>query len=543
MAQNNINIRFQSSMDISEVRKAISEIRQGLSNLKLPSTLNTEITNTIRELNKEITSFEEKISKNLTSMKDVRGVTSSFEKITTYYERLVAYGERLSGQDFKNFFPDTAIRNIQKANDALKAYNAQIEETNKSIAKQNSEIEKQQKNLEKPTRQRDALLATNITLGQQKGNLTNQINSVTKSLQELYDKQRQFIKGSTEYKELDGQIKTLQSSLNRLKRQYDDVSEKINKNKAEISGYNSEIENIENTITSLRSNIEKLEFSKTNESLNKLRQNIAEIKNVDISEIPNDFDNLNTVINNLTADEIERIKINLDNVKTSAEKATPVLDKMEKEVESMASGAEETARISREMDNLTNQVEAFFGISNTINLFQRAIHQAFESVKELDAAMTETAVVTDFRVEDMWDALPRYTDAANELGTTTLGAYETMTLFYQQGLETNEVFEIGTETMKMARIAGMDYATATDYMTAALRGFNMELNETSAQRINDVYSELAAITAADTEEIASAMTRTASIADSAGVSFEVTSAFLSQMIETTREAPKIFGHM
>ena len=543
MAQNNINIRFQSSMDISEVRKAISEIRQGLSNLKLPSTLNTEITNTIRELNKEITSFEEKISKNLTSMKDVRGVTSSFEKITTYYERLVAYGERLSGQDFKNFFPDTVTRNIQKASDALKAYNAQIEETNKSIAKQNSEIEKQQKNLEKPTRQRDALLATNITLGQQKGNLTNQINSVTKSLQELYDKQRQFIKGSTEYKELDGQIKTLQSSLNRLKRQYDDVSEKINKNKAEISGYNSEIENIENTITSLRSNIEKLEFSKTNESLNKLRQNIAEIKNVDISEIPNDFDNLNTVINNLTADEIERIKINLDNVKTSAEKATPVLDKMEKEVESMASGAEETARISREMDNLTNQVEAFFGISNTINLFQRAIHQAFESVKELDAAMTETAVVTDFRVEDMWDALPRYTDAANELGTTTLGAYETMTLFYQQGLETNEVFEIGTETMKMARIAGMDYATATDYMTAALRGFNMELNETSAQRINDVYSELAAITAADTEEIASAMTRTASIADSAGVSFEVTSAFLSQMIETTREAPKIFGHM
>lgn len=71
-----------------------------------------------------------------------------------------------------------------------------------------------------------------------------------------------------------------------------------------------------------------------------------------------------------------------------------------------------------------------------------------------------------------------------------------------------------------------------------LRGFNMELNETSAQRINDVYSELAAITAADTEEIASAMTRTASIADSAGVSFEVTSAFLSQMIETTREAPE-----
>jgi TP901 family phage tail tape measure protein len=158
---------------------------------------------------------------------------------------------------------------------------------------------------------------------------------------------------------------------------------------------------------------------------------------------------------------------------------------------------------------------------------RRVISQATEAIRELDSAMTETAVVTDFSVGDMWDALPRYTQTANELGATTLGAYETMTLFYQQGLSTNEVFEIGTETMKMARIAGLEYADATDLMTAALRGFNMELNETSAQRINDVYSELAAITAADTNEIATAMTKTASIADSANMEFETTAALLS----------------
>ena len=193
------------------------------------------------------------------------------------------------------------------------------------------------------------------------------------------------------------------------------------------------------------------------------------------------------------------------------------------------------------MDKLNNQVEAFFGVSNYIQLFKRSIYAAYKSVEELDKAMTETAVVTDFSVNDMWNELPRYTEAANKLGTTTLGAYETMTLFYQQGLKTNEVFEIGTETMKMARIAGMDYIKATDLMTAALRGFNMELNETSATRINDVYSKLAAITAADTEEIADAMTRTASIANSAGMEFETTSAFLSQMIETTREAPENLG--
>jgi hypothetical protein len=58
--------------------------------------------------------------------------------------------------------------------------------------------------------------------------------------------------------------------------------------------------------------------------------------------------------------------------------------------------------------------------------------------------------------------------------------------------------QLGIETMKMAKIAGMESAEATEAMTAALRGFNMELNEMSATRVNDVYSQLAAVTAADT---------------------------------------------
>lgn len=70
-------------------------------------------------------------------------------------------------------------------------------------------------------------------------------------------------------------------------------------------------------------------------------------------------------------------------------------------------------------------------------------------------------------------------------------------------------------------------------MTSALRGFNMEINESNAQRVADVYSELAAITAADTEEISRAMGKTASLASSAGMEFETTAAFLSQIINIT----------
>ena len=272
-----------------------------------------------------------------------------------------------------------------------------------------------------------------------------------------------------------------------------------------------------------------------------------------VAQLEQSFNALSTGEIQSISERLTEINNRLDNVKSKAfnelsrdiQTSKDALDELQVEFRQAGAAevsfASDTQRITTEMDKLNSQVEAFFGVSNYIQLFKRAIHAAYKSVEELDKAMTETAVVTDFSVSDMWKELPRYTEAANKLGTTTLGAYQTMTLFYQQGLKTNEVFEIGTETMKMARIAGMDYTKATDLMTAALRGFNMELNETSATRINDVYSKLAAITAADTEEIADAMTRTASIANSAGMDFETTSAFLSQMIETTREAPENLG--
>jgi phage tail tape measure protein, TP901 family, core region len=53
--------------------------------------------------------------------------------------------------------------------------------------------------------------------------------------------------------------------------------------------------------------------------------------------------------------------------------------------------------------------------------------------------------------------------------------------------------------------------------------------------------ELAAITASDVDEISSAMTKTASLASNAGMQFETTAAFLSQIIETTRESAETAG--
>ena len=210
-------------------------------------------------------------------------------------------------------------------------------------------------------------------------------------------------------------------------------------------------------------------------------------------------------------------------------------------VEELKKVHQEEFSFNRQATDIGRQIQNYFGLSQMIRKVGDIARDAFATVKELDQAMTQTAVVTNFSVGDMWDMLPTYTAQANQLGSTIKDVYEAATLYYQQGLNTNQAMGLANETLKMARIAGLDAAEATDMMTAALRGFNLEINQMSAQRINDVYSELAAITASDTAEIGSAMERTASIANSANMEFETTSAFLAQMIETTREAPENLG--
>ena len=200
---------------------------------------------------------------------------------------------------------------------------------------------------------------------------------------------------------------------------------------------------------------------------------------------------------------------------------------------------EQMSDSARRLANVQNAIKQWFGFNEVINLTKRAISDAINHIRELDKVMTEIAVVTDMTQKELWDQISTYSDMAQKYGATTEGVYEVSQLYYQQGLQTAEVMQLTEETLKMAKIAGLDYADATDYMTVAIRGFKLEMSD--AQNIVDVYSNIAAVTASDTEELAIAMSKTASSAEAVGSSFENTTAMIALMVETTREAPENIG--
>jgi hypothetical protein len=87
------------------------------------------------------------------------------------------------------------------------------------------------------------------------------------------------------------------------------------------------------------------------------------------------------------------------------------------------------------MDRLKSRIAYFFGIENAIRMVKRALQDAYNTVKELDAAMTEIAVVSEYDVSDMWAQLPEFTDQANRLGSTIKDVYAATTLYVQQGMD------------------------------------------------------------------------------------------------------------
>ena len=208
-------------------------------------------------------------------------------------------------------------------------------------------------------------------------------------------------------------------------------------------------------------------------------------------------------------------------------------------IDALKDQSETAQAVNDKFEDMKGAVKTFLSIGSAISGVRQIIQQTFNDIKELDKSFAEIAMVTEYSVQQMWQSYDQYAEMANKLGQSTQSVIQASGLFYQQGLDTEESLALTEDTMKLATLAGLDFAEATSQMTAALRGFHMEMDE--GARVTDVYSELAAKAAADVQGIAYAMSKTASIASSAGMEFETTSAFLTQMIETTQEAPENIG--
>lgn len=550
MTDKRFSLTFDVKGNIDPIKKAADDLQNAFGKLKLSDSLQSSLDKTFSKLNNEIQNFKSLASKGFTNLGDVSKAEKSFIKITDLLEELKIQSKSITGLEPEKFLPKKSIERVnslRKSWEQLKKVADKGTENNAKIKTQNSEIKKAEQAVQNLTSQYNKLNSENKSLSASKGINTKQINEYKTQIEETRKAQERLLesggkKSGAEYQDLEQQVKNANAAIAQLEKTNRSYDATVQKNKATMNGLKTEISSTNTSVTDMKNELTKLQDeAKKPEGLTQLREQLAALKNINIDKIPTDLKEIKKIIDNLNSDELDNIKQYLKEIEPNLKEVSQAANKCGDSFDTIKNRAQGLDQTAREIENLHNQVLQFFSIGNAVQLFKRAVKSAFDTVKELDATMTETAVVTDFTVSDMWDKLPTYAAEANKLGAAINDLYSSTTLYYQQGLQAKEAMALGIETTKMARIANIEAAGATNLMTAALRGFNMEVNETNAQKVNDIYSELAAITAADTNEIGIAMSKTASIASSANMEFETTAALLSQIIETTREAPETAG--
>lgn len=227
---------------------------------------------------------------------------------------------------------------------------------------------------------------------------------------------------------------------------------------------------------------------------------------------------------------------NLENINNSGGQTTQILEDVNAEINKSNESWVKQDSITQNMGGLKSYLTSLVSATAIFMRLRQAVQQTFQDFQEIDKELNDISIVTGKSMEELWNGFSNLNSLAQKYGVTTKNVIEVQKLYYQQGRNAVEVTQLTGETLKFAKISGLEFAQATDYMTSALNAYNIAAKD--ANEITDTYSALSAAAAVDSQEVAIAMSKVASMAASAGSSFKDTSAYLSKIIETTREAPE-----
>ena len=177
--------------------------------------------------------------------------------------------------------------------------------------------------------------------------------------------------------------------------------------------------------------------------------------------------------------------------------------------------------------------------SSAIHGFIGGIQQAFGYAKDLNKSLTDIQIVTQASDEHMAKFAEQANKSAKALSTTTTAYTKASLIYYQQGLNDQQVKERTDVTVKMANITGQTAQQVSDQLTAIWNNFAD--GSTNLEYYADVITALGAATASSSEEISRGLQKFAAIADTVGLSYENATAALATITATTRQSADSVG--
>ena len=507
------SIKIPVELEMKNTESAISALKSSLSGLSKDSGL-------YKSIGKEIDSVEKKFKELSASASRPFSNTSSIKNFETQFLRL---GDRIIDieQAFQSLgFKDLDLRAIPGAEEQFKKLNLAVVNTKKELAGINTKqmksalldsttgLEQVFKNLNNfgggSLINLDSFEKTFSALETKSAKLSEQLLTAQNNLEALKQSNSQADVKLGFFDQAQKQIQKFTSGTNLSKDAFANLlkplagqagmtpdrfldflglnkqnlftgtAEKIQKNLNDaISSQKTalannqfknigKIENIESQISGLNNYIN---------AVNEAKSRLDELQNSEASQaqLADATKNYETAVANLNKFQASCIETNgaLGNLSPAIAQIRGAMGTLPAATSAASAELERLNDTSNKLSQMKSRLAYFFSFYKVMGTIKSAVNEAVTTIKDLDSVMTQIAVVTQKTQEDLWKQMETYSAIANEYAVSIKGVYEISQLYYQQGLQTSQVMDLTVETLKMAKIANLDYATATDYMTVA----------------------------------------------------------------------------
>ncbi len=182
-----------------------------------------------------------------------------------------------------------------------------------------------------------------------------------------------------------------------------------------------------------------------------------------------------------------------------------------------------------------------WGVTASIfQTIQNSLYRAVDYVQELDTSLNNIRIVTSASNEDMRDFALYANQAAQSIGASTTSFTDAAQLYAQNGFNEEDYTRLAEITTKVANVTQQDTTAVSEQITALMAGYNMSIDQ--VEESLGGMAVVAAASAANLEELATAEQKVASTANTLGVSQEQLTAQIGTIVSVTRQAPETVGN-
>lgn len=177
--------------------------------------------------------------------------------------------------------------------------------------------------------------------------------------------------------------------------------------------------------------------------------------------------------------------------------------------------------------------------SETFGLIRASVDKATDAIKDFDDAIMDLRMATGGTYDDVYNLVKGYNQLGKSIGATTTEVSDGANAWLRQGHSIKETSTLIKNSMVLSKIASLDSADSTKYLTSAMKGYKVAVEDTMG--IVDKLSSVDLVSATDAGGLAEAMSRTAQTANLAGISMDKLIGYLAATGEVTQKSMTTIG--